>query len=126
MENENGLTNDENLIERIELRATGDNISILYRPIHNYIHFVTNDEKGKKEIKRLCKMSRDDFAKFLKECRGLPRITKDSVEKMLKTDSEKWYQTAWKAQTDAILEEIGIKNPMEEPICTVALEEQVA
>ena len=37
MENENVLI-DENLIERLELRETDDNISILYRPIHNYIH----------------------------------------------------------------------------------------
>ena len=127
MENKNVLNIDigKNLIERIELRATGNNISILYRPIHNYIHFVTNDEEGKREIKKLCEMSRDDFAKFLKGCRAFPRITKDSIEKISKTDNEKWYQTAWKAQTNDILKELNIQNPIEEPIYTVASKEQI-
>ena len=119
---EENKTLNENLMERFELRKSGDNISILYRPVHTYIGFVKDNDEGKEEIKRLCAMSRTDFATFLKTCTGLPFITHDLLENISKSDSEKWYNGAWKKQTETILKEIGLENPLEEPILSKHME----
>ena len=106
----------DNLTERLEFRKSGENISILYRPVHTYISFVNNNDAGKEEIKRLCTLSREEFAKYLKTCTGLPAITNSLLENISRSDAEKWYNNAWKMQTENILKELGIENPVEEPI----------
>lgn len=112
-----------NALKRLEFRRSGDNISVLYRPIHTYIKFVNNDEEGKEEIKKLCKMTRTEFAAFLKTVTGLPRITNASIEEALKSDNEKWYNGAWRHQTKKILDEIGIENVSEIPILGKEMDE---
>lgn len=103
-------------MERLHLRVSENCIDILYRPNHNYLAFVPNDENGKAEVKRLAEMSREDFAEYLKTRTGLPRLTKTDIPNIKSSKSEEWFLGAWKMQTDKLLEELKISNPIEEPI----------
>ena len=111
------ITKDTNL-ERLSLHVTNDDINILYRPIHTYIKFVKNDEEGKEYIKKLALMSRDEFKEVLKEVKCFPYITENKLIQATSSDNhdEKWYQGAWKMQTENIFKEIGVENPKEKTI----------
>lgn len=103
-------------IERLHLRIIEDTIDILYRPNHNYIAFVPNDDNGKAEVKRIAQMSREEFCEYLKTRPCLPKLTKEDVLNLKNTKAEEWFLGAWKMQTDNLLKELCVENPIEEPI----------
>lgn len=105
-------------MERLHLRVIEGNIDILYRPNHDYIGFVKNDETGKEEIKKLAEMSRDDFKEYLKSKRGRRQVTKESVTNLSDSKAEEWYKSAWKYGTVKFFDELAVINPIEEPIWT--------
>ena len=104
------------VMERIHLRKVGDTIDILYRPNHEYIAFVSNDDEGLLKVKEFAEMSRDDFKEYLKtvHCFRMPR--KADIEAKKNSSDERWYQGAWSKHTTEIFDKLGIKNPIEEPI----------
>lgn len=117
MENMNVENNTESYKqERLHLRLFEDTIDVLYRPNHNYLLFLNNDEDGRKTLIKLAKMSRDEFKEYLKTITGLHRLTKDMMLSIQNSKAEEWYQGAWKMQTDHLFKELGIENPIEEPI----------
>lgn len=105
-------------MERLHLRVINGTIDILYRPIHTYINFVPDDDNGRAEVLRLINMSREEFKAYLRTVNGLPRLTKSTVEAAVasNSDSEKWWKGAWMTQTNKLLAELGVENPIEEPI----------
>ncbi len=104
-------------MERLHLRVVDDTIDILYRPVHSYIEFVKNDDEGKERIKKLALMSRDEFSKYLDtEVLSNVSVGKTKVMNLKGTHDEEWFVGAWKVQTDKLLEELGVENPIEEPI----------
>lgn len=104
------------LTERLHLRLIGDDIDILYRPNHNYLEFVKNDESGLNRIKELALMSREDFEKYLISKKLFPRITKHQYEIIRTSSLENWFKNAWSVETNKILDKLEISNPIEEPI----------
>ena len=104
------------LLERLHIRVFDDYISVLYRPTHTYIAFLPNNEEGKKELKKLATINREDFSVFLFSQPSIMHITPQMVSKSLNSDLEKWYKSAWQGQTNEILSELEVENPIEEPI----------
>ena len=109
---------EELILQRLHLRVSKTDISILYRPIHTYIAFVKNDEQGRNEVKRLATMSRDEFKDYLSKVIGLPVITESEIRKCMKSDAEKWFTGAWQKQTKDLLLDLNVVNPLEKPILT--------
>ena len=104
-------------MERLHLRVCDDTIDILYRPVHTYIAFFKNDDEGKKKVKELALMTRDEFSNYLeKEVLSYVSVKKDKVANISGTHDEEWWKGAWKVQTDKLLKELGVTNPIEEPI----------
>lgn len=103
-------------LERLHIRIVGNTIDVLYRPNHNYLIFLNNDKEGKEKIKELAQMTRDQFVNFLRNIENLPRFTSNDLDSILNSKSEEWYQGAWKHDTEKILKEIGVSNPIEDPI----------
>lgn len=109
-------------LERFHLRVVNDTIDVLYRPVHAYIEFVSNDETGKNRIKELASMNRDEFRQYLKAVKTLPIITNSKIRNVLNgSHDEEWFRGAWKRDTDRIFEEIQVSNPVEIPIITSEL-----
>ena len=110
---------DENYVltlERLHIRLVGDAIDIFYRPSHDYITSVKNDENGRAEVKRLIAMTRDEFKEYLNGIFCFKTPSKIRVDNKLLSSDEKWYQSAWKTQTEKLLGELEVLNPIEEPI----------
>ena len=115
---ENLKDKDENILleERLHLRVFDDTIDVLYRPNHNYLIFLENNEEGREKIKELATMSRDEFKIFLKSIPSFTKYTKDMDKDIKNSSLESWYLGAWSLQTKKILEKIGVENPIEKPI----------
>ena len=103
-------------MERLHIRVIDNRISILYRPLHSYIAFTENDEKGRGKIKELCLMNRESFGEYLHSVAHLQHITQNSIDTAMNSEKEEWWKKAWKSQTDKLLKELGIENPIEKPI----------
>ena len=110
-------TSYSQIMERLHLRIMGDTIDVLYRPNHCDISFLPNDENGKAEVKRLAEMSRDDFKKYLAAAHCFSFPTKTKIEEARLSNYETWYKGAWARMTKNLLDELGVTNPIEEPIC---------
>ena len=118
MENQSYTTFGTNL-ERLHLHYSGDDIDILYRPLHAYMEFVKNDEDGLNHIKELALMSREEFAKYIANGSNyFPLSTQSKIQQVLDSKAEEWYHGAWKFHTKEIFEKIGVENPIEKPILT--------
>lgn len=113
---ENNSNSEEILEERLHLRMFDNTIDVLYRPNHNYLIFLENNEKGREKIKELATMSRDEFKTFLKSIPSFTKYTKDMDKDIKNSSLESWYLGAWSLQTKKILEKIGVENPIEKPI----------
>ena len=107
--------------ERLHLRVIDDTIDVLYRPNHKYLIFLKNDKNGRDKVIELATMSREEFKDFLKTVSCLPRLSKDMMLSIKESKEEEWYQGAWKIQTTKLLNELGVENPIEEPIYTSEL-----
>jgi len=103
------------LMERLHLRIFDNTIDVLYRPNHNYITFLPNDENGRAEVKRIAKLSREEFEEYLKE-KKFKKVSKSEVDDIKSSKLEEWYQGAWSLQTKKMLEELKVENPIEEPL----------
>lgn len=103
-------------MERLHLRIVNDTIDILYRPSHEYISFVPNDENGKAEVKRIALMTRDEFKEYLKASNCFRFTTLSQQNQAQHSNAETWYKGAWSMSTKKIFDELGILNPIEEPI----------
>ncbi|WP_455544424.1 hypothetical protein [Intestinibacter sp.] len=62
------------------------------------------------------KKSREEFAAFLKDNRI--KIDTSKLAYVNLSDKEKWWNGAWKSQTDYFLEKINLENVVEMPILT--------
>ena len=103
-------------MERLHIRVIDNRISILYRPLHNYIAFVNNNEDGRGKVKELCLMSRESFGEYLHSVARLQRVTQNEINTAMNSEKEEWWKKAWKDQTDNLLKELGVENPIEKPI----------
>lgn len=103
-------------MERLHLRVMGGTIDVLYRPVHSYIEFVNDDETGRARVKELALMSREEFSKYLDGLHSPLSVKKEKVNNLSTSHDEDWYQKAWIVQTKKLFEEIGVENPVEEPI----------
>lgn len=103
-------------MERLHLRVVNGTIDVLYRPNHSYIAFVDYNKEGLDFVKKLANMSREEFAEYLNNvnCFNLP--TREKIEEIKTSNLENWYKNAWRLDTERILKEINMQNPIEQPI----------
>ena len=113
------------MLERLELREFDEYISVLYRPNHDYLMFLDKDKNYKEVIKNLINMSREEFIEFLKQRKNLMPITEYSLKVSKESSKEEWYLKGWSMNTNNILNELNLINPIEKPILTKELEEVI-
>lgn len=98
---------------RLYFRVFGDSVDILYRPAHQYLQFVTNDDNGVLYIKALLEMSRDDFKDYLKQNIMFKSIRKKERYSERNKHMEDWYKRAWSEQTYQFLKKHNLNMPKE-------------
>ena len=80
-------------------RVFNDNIDILYRPAHQYIKFVKDDEDGIAYIKALINKTREEFLSYLRENKMFKSVKKKERYSERNKHMEDWYKRAWSEQT---------------------------
>lgn len=84
---------------RLYFRVFDGNIDILYRPAHQYIKFVKEDDEGITYIKSLLTMTREEFLLYLKENKMFKSVRKKERYSERNKHMEDWYKRAWSEQT---------------------------
>ena len=109
-EKENLVSNSEETKTRVEdsdseeqnrlyFRVFDGNVDILYRPAHQYIKFVKDDEDGIAYIKALLNMTREEFLSYLRENKMFKSVKKKERYSERNKHMEDWYIRAWSEQT---------------------------
>ena len=80
-------------------RVFDGNVDIMYRPAHQYIKFVTDDEDGIAYIKALLNMTREEFLSYLRENKMFKSVKKKERYSERNKHMEDWYIRAWSEQT---------------------------
>lgn len=96
---------------RLYFKRIGENVSIYFRPTHEYLGSVSWDEGGKEELKKLILMPRYEFYTYLyKKNVRLPEQNSIimSLDVNSLKDRESWFNEAWKMQSTYILDSLGI------------------
>jgi hypothetical protein len=102
-----GYLEDRALVEKIDpmirlyFKRIFDEVSVYYRPSHEYLGSVKWDERGKDKVRRIISLSRDDFYKLI------VRVPK-TLSLNLYKEREDWFKGAWLKHTEDVLEELGI------------------
>lgn len=84
---------------RLYFRVFDGSVDILYRPAHQYIKFVTDDEDGIAYIKALLNMTREEFLSYLRENKMFKSVKKKERYSERNKHMEDWYIRAWSEQT---------------------------
>ena len=84
---------------RLYFRVFDGNVDIMYRPAHQYIKFVKDDEDGIAYIKALLNMTREEFLSYLRENKMFKSVKKKERYSERNKHMEDWYKRAWSEQT---------------------------
>ena len=101
---------------RLYFRVFNDNIDILYRPAHQYIAFVKEDDEGIEYIKSLIDMPRDVFKMFLAQNLMFQSVKKKERYSERNKHMEDWYVRAWSEQTYQFEQKHQLSVPTEDII----------
>lgn len=101
---------------RLYFRVFNDNIDILYRPAHQYIAFVKEDDEGIDYIKSLIDMPRDVFKMFLAQTLMFQSVKKKERYSERNKHMEDWYVRAWSEQTYQFEQKHKLSVPTEDII----------
>lgn len=101
---------------RLYFRVFNDNIDILYRPAHQYIAFVKEDDEGIDYIKSLIDMPRDVFKMFLAQNLMFQSVKKKERYTERNKHMEDWYVRAWSEQTYQFEQKHQLSVPTEDII----------
>ena len=63
-------------------------------------------------------MPREKFIVYISNCVGFPSFTPENLTQIKNGHNEEWYKGAWKVQTEKLLKDNSLVNPIEYPIFT--------
>lgn len=101
---------------RLYFRVFNGDIDILYRPAHQYIAFVKEDEEGIDYITSLIDMPRDVFKMFLAQNLMFQSVKKKERYSERNKHMEDWYVRAWSEQTYQFEKKHQLSIPKEDII----------
>lgn len=101
---------------RLYFRVFDGSIDILYRPAHQYIKFVKEDEEGIAYIKALLNMTREEFLSYLRENKMFKSVRKKERYSERNKHMEDWYKRAWSEQTYQFEKKYDLVIPTEQII----------
>jgi len=98
--------------ERFYLQVTGNHISIIHRPTHTLLGFLSLEDKveAKSKIEELIKLPQSDFLNYLTELNLHLAPTAKTVEDLMTEDKENWLKNAWSSTTVQALKALGITD----------------
>lgn len=126
-ESDNSISNSEESKTRVQdsdseeqnrlyFRVFDGSIDILYRPAHQYIKFVKENEEGIAYIKALLNMTREEFLSYLRENKMFKSVKKKERYSERNKHMEDWYKRAWSEQTYQFEKKYDLVIPMEQII----------
>ena len=126
-ESDNSISNSEESKTRVQdsdseeqnrlyFRVFDGSIDILYRPSHQYIKFVQENEEGIAYIKALLNMTREEFLSYLRENKMFKSVKKKERYSERNKHMEDWYKRAWSEQTYQFEKKYDLVIPMEQII----------
>lgn len=101
---------------RLYFRVFDESIDILYRPAHQYIKFVKENEEGIAYIKALLNMTREEFLSYLRENKMFKSVKKKERYSERNKHMEDWYKRAWSEQTYQFEKKYDLVIPTEQII----------
>lgn len=101
---------------RLYFRVFDGSIDILYRPAHQYIKFVKENEEGIAYIKALLNMTREEFLSYLRENKMFKSVKKKERYSERNKHMEDWYKRAWSEQTYQFEKKYDLVIPTEQII----------
>lgn len=101
---------------RLYFRVFDGSIDILYRPAHQYIKFVKENEDGIAYIKALLNMTREEFLFYLRENKMFKSVKKKERYSERNKHMEDWYKRAWSEQTYQFEKKYDLVIPTEQII----------
>lgn len=101
---------------RLYFRVFDGSIDILYRPAHQYIKFVKENEDGIAYIKALLNMTREEFLSYLRDNKMFKSVRKKERYSERNKHMEDWYKRAWSEQTYQFEKKYDLVIPTEQII----------